>query len=137
LLVEPCGWSCADEPLGVEPPDSELGFVVAGFVGLKKPLTLSANCVNTLFLGAVVLVVVSGVTLLPSLVTVLSVGPVSDWVDRGGSVFDVPESGGSCPLAGSSTSVACCSFGADFHYFTVFLWFCTSIHKVESYDSSE
>ena len=63
LLVDPCDWLCEGVPLGVEPLDSELGVDLSGFLGLKKPMTPSASCVKRSFLGVVVLVVVSGVTL--------------------------------------------------------------------------
>jgi hypothetical protein len=109
-------------PLGVESLDSELGVDVAGFLGLKKPWMFSASCVKTSFLVVVVLVEVSGVTLLPSSVTVPIVGLDLDRVDAGGWVVVVPGPDGSCPCvvavvrAGAGllfTSDSCESSGSD------------------------
>ena len=77
---------------------SELGVVDAGaFLGVRNPLNVSASCVNTFFLGDVVLLeVVFGVALLPSSVTSPSVGPEFDSGDTGAWVGDVPEPDGVC-----------------------------------------
>ena len=110
---------------------SELGVVDAGFfLGLRNPLNVSASCLNTFFLGDVVLLeVVFGVALLPSSVTSPSVGPEFDSGDTGAWVGDVPEpdvsaaAPGLCPALAApglwprrggslSTSDSCGSWGS-------------------------
>ena len=82
---------------------SVLGVDDSGFfLGLKNPVNVSASCVSRFFLGAVVLVDVFGVNLLPSSVTFPSVGPVFVRGDTGasvGGVLDEPD--GVCGGAGS------------------------------------
>ena len=107
LLVEPC----VVESLCVELVDSELGVDVAGFLGLKNFWTLSASCVKAFFFLGVEVLVVSGVTLLPSSVTVASVGPELVRVEIGGSVVVDSEPDGSCPCV---VSVVSAGFGSLF-----------------------
>jgi hypothetical protein len=104
------------EPLGVEPVGSELGVDGAGLVlGLKNPVTVSASSVNRFFFGGVVGFEVFGVALLPSSVTLPSVGPGSDSVLAPGvSVGEAPESDGVCGGAGSvAAAIVGSSFASD------------------------
>lgn len=117
LLVGPSDWSCVVEPLGVVPVGSELGGDGAGFVlGLKNPLTASASSVNTFFFGVVVGLDVFGVALLPSSVTLPSVGRGSDSVVAAGVSVgeEVPEPDGVCGGAGSvAAAIVGSSFTSD------------------------